>query len=152
LTALERATRRVRMTSTMPDLVLGTAVEVCPRTARDLLRVEPVGLAVHAAGEPVRPVDLDHLHTRCGEVSGERRSERARALDTDRAEVTVAAHPGQQLAVTVVGGRELPVSQQPALVIDRAGVVGVLVGVDATDHGDIRRRGCHAGLAPPLGL
>ena len=34
LTALDRVTRRVRITSTIPDLDLGIAVEVCPRTAR----------------------------------------------------------------------------------------------------------------------
>ena len=34
LTALARVTRRVRITSTAPDLVLGIAVEVWPRTAR----------------------------------------------------------------------------------------------------------------------
>ena len=34
LTALARVTRRVRMTSTVPDLAFGMAVEVSPRTAR----------------------------------------------------------------------------------------------------------------------
>ena len=33
-TALARATRRVRITSIVPDLVFGIAVEVWPRTAR----------------------------------------------------------------------------------------------------------------------
>jgi hypothetical protein len=34
LTALARVTRRVRITSTVPDLVFGVAVEVWPSTAR----------------------------------------------------------------------------------------------------------------------
>ena len=53
-------------------------------------------------------------------------------------DVAVAAHPGQQRLVAAVGGRELPVAEQPAVVVDRGGVVGVLVGVDAADHGDSR--------------
>jgi hypothetical protein len=34
LTALARSTRKVRITSTVPDLAFGIAVEVLPRTAR----------------------------------------------------------------------------------------------------------------------
>ena len=64
-TALDRVTRNVRITSTMPDLDLGTAVEVRPEDGSgDLLGVEPVGLAVHAPSQPVRSVDLDDLARR----------------------------------------------------------------------------------------
>jgi hypothetical protein len=62
----------------------------------------------------------------------------------------VAEHPGQQQFVAVVGGRELTMSQQSALVIYRAGVVRVLVGVDAAD--DTARLSCHARTASPLGV
>ena len=82
----------------------------------------------------------------CGQGSGQRGAERAGALDPDRTDLAVAAHPGQQRLVAVVGGRELPVAEQSALVVDRGRVVGVLVGVDATDHGDslarLRRLSC----------
>ena len=65
----------------------------------------------------------------------------------------MAAHPGQQRLVAAVVGRELLVAEQPAVVVDRGRVVGVLVGVDAADHGDSRSAVVvMLGFAPPLGL
>ncbi len=43
-------------------------------------------------------------------------------------------------------------AQQPAVIVDRGRVVGVLVGVDAADHGDTRWCVVMLGFAPPLGL
>ena len=135
LTALERVTRRVRITSTMPDLAFGVAVEVWPRTAR----------AICSASSRS---DLPSMRraSRLGRLTSTTRSpaavrDRVRVapkepvLSTPIAlTIAVAAHPAQQLLVAAVGGRELPVAQQPALVVDRGRVVGVLVGVDAADH------------------
>jgi hypothetical protein len=125
----------------------------------DLLGVQPVGLAVHVSGQPIGAVDLDHPNGLGGQEPGQRGAEGAGALDPYRDDLAVLLDPGQQGFVAAVVDRKLAVAQQAALVIDRGGVVRVLVGVDATDHGDHRcgcwpaaRMGCHAGCAPPLGL
>jgi hypothetical protein len=55
----------------------------------------------------------------------------------------VAAHPGQQRLVAVVGGRKL-LTQQPALLVKCGCAVGVFVVVDAAD--DRGCFGCHAGI------
>ena len=120
-TALVRATRRVRITSIVPDLVFGMAVEVCPRTdPSDLLGIEAVGLAVHAPGQPVRPVDFNDSLAGPGERPGQRRTERAGAFHPDRLNGAVSAHPGQQRVVAGVGGRELLVAKQAAVIVDAA--------------------------------
>jgi hypothetical protein len=41
-------------------------------------------------------------------------------------------------------------AEQPAMVIDHGGLVGVLVGVDSTNDRDIVDQGCHAGNAPSV--
>ena len=151
LTALARVTRSVRITSTIPDLAFGIAVEVWPRTAR----------AICSAS---RRSDLPSMRraSRLGRFTSTTRSpalvsalvrggtEGSGAFDTDRTDLTVSAHPGQQPVVAAVGGGELLVTERPAMLVECGCVVGVLVGVDTADDSD--GFGCHAGFAPPLGL
>ena len=153
LTALARLTRSVRITSTIPDLAFGIAVEVWPKDRpSDLLGVEAVGLAVHASGQPVGPVHLDHPLAGLGQCSGQGGTERSGAFDTDGCDLTVSADPGQQCLVAAVGGRKLLVTQQPAMLVDRGRVVGVLVGVDTADNVTVDASVVMLGFAPPLGL
>ena len=79
LTALARVTRRVRITSTSPDLAFGVCGgRLAQDGSGDLLGVEPVGLAVHVPGQPVGPVDLDDRarRRRSGTGSGSPRTSR----------------------------------------------------------------------------
>src|SRR5215204_1172170 len=135
-TALARVTRSVRITSTIPDLVFGVAVEVCPSTARAICS---------ASSRSDLPSMC--LATRLGRLTSTIRSPAllsARVkvapnepvLSTPIANTSPAAHPVQQRLVTPVGGRELLVTEQPALIVDGGRVVGVLVRVDAADHAD----------------
>ena len=82
-------------------------------------------------------------------ATGQGGTERSGAFHPDRADLTVAAHPGQQRLVAAVGCGELLVTQQPALLVDCGCVVGVFVGVDTAD--DSGCFGCMLGFAPPLG-
>ena len=52
--------------------------------------------------------------------------------------------------VAAVGGGKLLVTEQPAMLVDRSRVVGVLVCVDTAD--DTQRFVVMLGFAPPLGL
>jgi hypothetical protein len=54
-------------------------------------------------------------------------------------------HGEPPLGVASVGRSELAVIGKPPAVINQCRVVGVLVGVDAADHGDFGGCGCHAG-------
>lgn len=110
----------------------------------DLLGVETVGLAVHSPGQPVGPVHLDYALSGPRQRPCQGRAERAGALDADRHDLAVATHPGQQLLVAMVERRELLVTEQATVFVNDGGVVGVFVGVDATD--DSRGFGCHAGI------
>jgi hypothetical protein len=104
-------------------------------------------------GQPVGPVDLDHSNGVRGQIPGQGRTEGSGALNSDRSHVAVTLDPAQQVGVAAVVRGELLVTQESAVVVDRGGVVGVLVGVDAADHGDCfwldDHLGCHAGSAPP---
>ena len=112
----------------------------------DLLGIETIRLAVHTSSHSIRPVHLDNGDPGFRESSGQRCSERTGAFDADRPDLAVAAHPAQQCLIAGVGCWELAMAEEPALVVDRCRVVSVLVGVDATDHGDSRGRCCHAVL------
>ena len=84
LTALRRATRRVRSASTRPSRCLGVPVRVPASAARAAaLGVDRVGLALPAAGLAVRPVDLDHGDAGLGEEPGQPGPVGAGALDPD---------------------------------------------------------------------
>jgi hypothetical protein len=52
--------------------------------------------------------------------------------------------------VAAVGGGELLVTEQPAMLVDDGCIVSVLVGVDTTN--DCECFGVMLGFAPPLGL
>jgi hypothetical protein len=93
--------------------------------------IERVGLALGAALPPVRPVDLDHLHTLAGQVAGERGTVGAGPLHSDRVQPPEPAHPLQQRPVPGRGGRELRIGQPAAVHQDHRRVMGVLVRVDA---------------------
>jgi len=147
LTALARVTRSVRITSTVPDLAFGMR-GLAQDGAGDLLGIEAVGFAVHAAGQPTWPVHLHDPLAGLGQCSGQGGTERSGAFDTDRCDLTVSAHPGQQPVVAAVGGGELLVSEQPALLVEYGCVVGVLVGVETADDSDCF--GCHTGIRAPI--
>lgn len=61
LTALVRVTRRVRITSTMPDLALGIAVDVLPSTARAICSASSWSdlPSIHVGNN----AHVDHSHT-----------------------------------------------------------------------------------------
>ena len=142
LTALARVTRSVRITSTVPDLAFG--IGLAEDRASDLLGIEAVGLAVHASGQPVGSVHLHHLFAGLDQCPGQGGTEGSGAFDTDRCDLAVSAHPGKQLVVAAVGGGELLVTEQPAMLVDDGCIVSVLVGVDTTN--DCECFGCHAGI------
>jgi len=81
--------------------------------ASDLLGIEAVGLAVHATGQPVGPVHLHDPFAGLGQCPGQGGTEGSGAFDTDRTDLTVSAHPGQQPLIAAVGGGELLVTEQP---------------------------------------
>jgi hypothetical protein len=109
----------------------------------DLLGIQAVGLAVQTPGQPVRPVHLHHPLASPGQCHWSGWHERSGAFHPDHPNLTVAAHPGQQRLVAVVGGRKL-LTQQPALLVKCGCAVGVFVVVDAAD--DSGCFGCHAGI------
>lgn len=59
----------------------------------------------------------------------------------------MALHPGEQLAIAVIGCWELSVTEQPPEFIENRGVMGALVGVDTADARHILCR--HAGIRSP---
>jgi hypothetical protein len=94
-------------------------------------RVGDVGLAAPAAGLPVRPDHLGHLHALGGEVAGQPGAVAAGALHPHLHQVAVASHPGQRRLVTRRVGGELPGAQDPADLAGHAGHVHLSVGVHA---------------------
>ena len=62
-------------------------------SANGRLRIEPVGFAVHSTRDPVGSVHLDHVLAIAAQFAGQRRAERSRALDPDRGDNAMAAHP-----------------------------------------------------------
>ena len=97
---------------------------------------------------PVRARHLDHRDILSGEVTGQARTPRAGAFDTDRDDLTEGAQPAQQLPVAGRGRRELCGAEHPAEIVERGGEVGVLVGVDTA--GDAPRCICHRGHSHPF--
>jgi hypothetical protein len=77
--------------------------------------IQWVGLTLGAALPPVRPVDLDHLHTLAGQVAGQRRAIGAGAFHPDRVNPPETAHPRQQRPIPGRGGREFRVGQPAAV-------------------------------------
>jgi hypothetical protein len=119
------------------------------------LGVDRVGLATLPAEPPVRPVDLHDAHPAVQQEPGQAGAVAAGAFDPDAVQVPVATKPAkQQLPVAATVGGELPVAQQPSLLVDDGGVVGAAVGVDAADDHPGAFPGAlgHAGVAFPLGV
>jgi hypothetical protein len=110
--------------------------------------VDGVRLALGSSGFAVGPVDLDELHTLAGQVAGQAGAVGSGALDTDFDQRAVRAQPRQQRPVTRRSGRELLIAEHTPGLVDRSGVVGVAVGVDATC--DLLLLSCHAGLVVPF--
>lgn len=50
---------------------------------------------------------------------------KSRCFHADRDKIPVPEHPGQQLLVAAVVGRELAVAERAALIVDRGGPVGL---------------------------
>src|SRR6266511_3059790 len=73
----------------------------------------------------------------------------AGAFDSDRVWVPVATQPAKQLSVAAAVSGELPVAQEPSLLVDGGGVVRAAMGVNAAD--DNASALGHAGTAFPLG-
>jgi hypothetical protein len=113
-TALARVTRRVRITSTIPDLVFrGCGRGLTEHRSGDLFGVEPVGFAVHVPGH------------RLGRFTSTIRSPALLSalvkvapnepvLSTDRQDLALALHPSEEALIAALVGWELAVAQQPA--------------------------------------
>jgi hypothetical protein len=116
------------------------------------LGVDRVGPAALVAGAPVWPVDLHHRDVLVQQVAGQAGAVAAGAFDPDGVEAAVAAQPAQQLPVATAVSGELPVADQPSLLVDDGGVVGAAVSVhSADDHpGALVGALGHAGTAFPL--
>jgi hypothetical protein len=151
-----RAARSARIDSTMPSRRLaGGGGHPGQDRAGGGLGVDRVGLATLPAEPPVRPVDLHDAHPAVQQEPGQAGAVAAGAFDPDAVQVPVATKPAkQQLPVAATVGGELPVAQQPSLLVDDGGVVGAAVGVNAADDHPGAFPGAlgHAGVAFPLGV
>src|ERR1700723_2369151 len=125
----------------------------CPR-----LGVDRVGLAPLTSHGPIRAIDLDHFDARCGQVAGEAGTIGACAFDTYSSKLAEAAHPGQEVAITLGACRELGRLEDPASIVDHGAHVDIFMGVHPAD--DNLLCFCHAwsclplmpmGEAPPAG-
>jgi hypothetical protein len=99
-------------------------------------------------GPSIRSVDLDDERTCFAEMSSERDTVCAGALDTDSIKLAVTAQPLQQSAIAGRRCRELAIVKLTPDTIDHRGMVALSVGVHAAD--DTNRRRCHSGHALPL--
>jgi hypothetical protein len=93
-----------------------------------------------------------HLHqplAGLGQRSGQGGTERSGAFDPDGCDLTVSTDPGQQSLGAAVGGGKFLVTQQPAMLVNRSRIVGVLC-VDTAN--DVDALVVMLGFAPPLGL
>jgi hypothetical protein len=97
------------------------------------LSVDRSRLATLSAGAPVRPVDLHDVDPTVEQQPGQASAVAAAAFHPDRLQLPVTAQPAQQLPVATTVSGELPVAQQPSLLVDNGGVVGAAVGVHAAD-------------------
>jgi len=116
------------------------------------LGVDRIRLATLAASTPVRPVDLHDVDPAVQQQPGQASAVAAAAFHPDRLQLPVPAQPAQQLPVAPTVSGELPVAQQPSLLVDNGGVVGAAVGVHAADDHPSALAGAlgHAGVAFPL--
>ena len=96
--------------------------------------VDRVGLALLAPGLAVGPVDLDQCDAGHPQVHRQPRAVGPGALDPDLVQLTVGTQPLQQPGIAGRGGRELPMTQQPASRVEDRGGVGVLMRIDPTGH------------------
>src|ERR1700723_2858472 len=125
----------------------------CPR-----LGVDRVGLAPLTSHGPIRAIDLDHFDARCGQVAGEAGTIGACAFDTYSSKLAEAAHPGQEVAITLGTCRELGRLEDPASIVDHGAHGDIFMGAPPAD--DNLLCFCHAwsclplmpmGEAPPAG-
>ena len=90
-------------------------------------------------GPSIRSVDLDHERTCFAEMSSERGTVGAGALDADSIKLAVSAQPRHQGAVARRGCGELPIAELPPDIIDHRGMVGLAMGVHPADDTTRRR-------------
>jgi hypothetical protein len=78
----------------------------------------------------------------------------AAALHPDRVHLPVPVQPAKQLSVAAAGGGEVPIAEQPSLLVNDDGVVSAAMGVHAADDhpGAFPDALGHAGVAFPLAV
>lgn len=115
-----------------PGLPLGVNSPCDPDESDTGVRGQPqVPLA---PGGTIRLVDFDDLDVLLPQEARQGGSVGSGALHSGTVQDAEGAGPGEELAVSGSGGRELLVSQQCAERGDHCGDVHVLVGVDPEDH------------------
>jgi hypothetical protein len=72
--------------------------------------------------------------------------EAAGALHANPSDLAVWAEPTQQLPVAAPISREVPVTEQPSLLIQHGSVMGATVGVDPADDNPAVDSACRGGL------
>ena len=114
--------------------------------------VDRIRLVALAASTPIRPVDLHDVDPTVEQQPGQASTVAAGAFHPDRLRLPVTAQPAQQLPVTTTVSGELPVDQQPSLLVDDGSMVSAAVGVHAADDHPDAVAGAlgHAGVAFPL--
>ena len=80
----------------------------------------------------VRLVDLDDHDPTLAEKPHKPGGIGASRLDPHTRDQPEALEPGQKLAVSLHPGREGSVTEQPATLVERSGVVGIAMRIDAT--------------------
>jgi len=95
--------------------------------------VDGIVLAAPVAGMRMRPVDLQDLDPGRLQVSGQPGAVSAGGLHADLADGAKAAHRVQQLLIAGGRGWKACDGQQPSMLVEDRGLVGVGVGVDPTD-------------------
>lgn len=85
----------------------------------------------------VRLVDLEHLDATGDEQTRQTSGEGTGRLHSDAVELAEALKPSEQLSIADRGDRERLGAQQRSAVVDRRGVMGVGVRVDASDYPEV---------------
>jgi hypothetical protein len=122
-----------RLDGTVTGLGCGGGVAGQDRSCRRL-GIDRVGLAATSPVVTVRLVDLDHVQPPATQMSGQSRTPRAGAFDSDRQHLPEAGDPAGQPPVAAHRGRERRDLQQPAQLVEHDRDMDVFVGVDTGDH------------------
>ena len=147
LTALRRALSSARKAAVLRVFGHGQAV-AGQRGTRGGIGVQWVGLALAAAGGPIRAADLGHLDARGLQDPGQARAVAGGPFypgDHDDAETS---GPSDRVVVAGWARRELSVCQGFSGVGDDSQMVSVAMGVGADDDAP---RCCHDGDVPSVG-